>query len=288
MSEGEHTAPKDFGAFRDRLHRRFESLSPQLRRIARHAVGKPSRLALQTVAEAASEMRVQPSTLVRFAKLFGFTGFSDMRELLRRRLLEAEDAFRERARRVRGRMRGAEGADPSEILDAMSDASVLGIERLAADVDAGALREALRLMGAAGCIHVYGRGRAQPVAACLAQGLIELRRRCLVLDANPGTLRNQVEAMTPAELMIAVAFEADSDPAIHAMSSARARGVPVLALTDGELGPFSGHASVNIAVRCSGIDGVAPLAPYIVLAQSLIVALGLQRPDNHDPGAETL
>lgn len=274
MSDGEHTPPKDFGAFRNRLRKRFESLSPHLQRIAEYAVGQPNRLALQSVAETASDARVQPSTLVRFAKLFGFSGFSDMRLLFRRRLFEAEDAIRTRVRESRRKMHAASGEEPSEILDALADASALAIERCAADVDAEALSEAVRLMLAADAIHVLGRDRAQPVAACLVHGLIGLRRRCVVLDAVAGTAAQRVEAMRPADLLIAVAHEAGSQSVIDAMASARSRDVPVIAITDSVLGPHTHHASVNIVIHDAGIDGVVPMAPHIVLAQSLIIALG--------------
>ena len=287
MIEGEHTPPKDFGAFRERLNQRFESLSPHLQRIAQHAVGKPHRLALQTVAEAASETGVQPSTLVRFAKLFGFSGFADMRLLFRQRLLQAENAWGERTREIRRKLLASDADRPAAILDAVADASAQGIEQLLVRADADALGEAARLMGDANCIHVLGRGRAQPVAGCLVRELIGLRRRCIVLDALPGTLEPQLEAMTPEDLLIAVAFEADPGPAIDAMASVRARGVPVIALTDAELGPLARHGGVNIAVPDPGIDGVSPLAPHIVLAQSLVLALGLRQARKETAGAGT-
>ena len=288
MIEGEYTPPKDFGAFRERLNQRFESLSPHLQRIAHHAVGKPHRLALQTVAEAASETGVQPSTIVRFAKLFGFSGFADMRLLFRQRLLQIENAWGDRARETRRKLLASDADHPVAILDAVADHSAQGIDQLLARADADALGKALRLMGAAGCIHVLGRGRAQPVADCLAHELIGLRRRCIVLDALPGTLAPQLEAMTPEDLLIAVAFEADPGPAVDAMASVRARGVPVIALTDAELGPLARHGGVNIAVPDPGIDGVSSLAPHIVLAQSLVLTLGLRQARKETAGAGTV
>lgn len=287
MSEGEHTAPEDFGAFRERLHQRFESLSPHLQRIARYAVGRPNRLAFQTVAQAASEIRVQPSTLVRFAKRFGFSGYSDMRRLFRLRLVEAEDAHRGRTRAVRGRVREAAGGSPIALLHALADASVLGIRRLAADIDAGALAEAVRLMRAAECIHVLGRGGVQPVAACLAQGLIRRHRRCLLLDAVPGSLSEQVAAMTPTDLVIAAVSESDSVHALGAIAAARARKVPVIVITDAVLGPLARHASVSLVIGDGQPDRVSPLAPHIVLAQSLAVVSGNRPATGHVAGART-
>ena len=286
MTQSRHERPANFGAFRESLFQHFESLSPHLKRIARYALGEPNRFALQTVAQVASETRVQPSTLVRFAQIFGFSGYSDMQHLFRARLLESDNALRDREIETRRGMEGADRRNPPAVLDAVADASVLAIDRLKAHVDAGALREAVRLMDAATCIHVLGRGRALPVAGCLAHGLIELHRRCVVLDALAGTLPQRTAAMGPGDLLIAVAFETDAQPAIDAMDSARQRNVPIIAITDALLGRLSRHAGVNIEVRDKNFNGVSPLAPHIVLVQSLLIALGRGRKGDKAAGAE--
>lgn len=274
VTQGRHERPTDFGAFRESLFQHFESLSPHLQRIARHALGEPNRFALQTVAQVASEVRVQPSTLVRFAQLFGFSGYSDMQHLFRLRLLEADTALHARERESQRTMESAKTRGAAAILDALADASVLAIERLRAHIDADALREAVRLMGAAHCIHVLGRGRAAPFATCLAQGLIERHRRCHVLDSVPGMLAQQVAGMVAGDLLIAAAFDADSKRATEAGASARAGGTAVVAVTDAVVGPLARQASVHLAIREPDIDGESPLAPQIVLAQSLFLSLG--------------
>ena len=291
VSEGEHTAPKDFGAFRDRLNQRFESLRPAT---CGESPGtrwaSPPAWRFRRWPRPPAEMRVQPSTLVRFAKLFGFAGFSDMRELLRRRLLEAEDAFRERAPQGpgqdAGRRRGGSFGNsgcPVGCLGAGHRAAhgrcrSGRVERSASPHACGELHPCLRA-GAA----------PNPWRPCLAQGLIGLHRRCLVLDANPGTLRDQVEAMTPAELMVAVAFEADSDPAIPAMSCGagarrsrpgphRCRAGPVFRPCQREhRGSLFGHRR-----RCP-VGSVHRAGPGRSSSR-----WACQRPENQDPGTETL
>ena len=88
--------PKDFDRLREVFQHRFERLSPHLKRIAQYALGDPGRFALQTVAETARETGVQPSTLIRFAKVFGFSGFSEMQQVFRLRLIEGAPSFRTR------------------------------------------------------------------------------------------------------------------------------------------------------------------------------------------------
>ena len=282
MSQARHERPKDFGAFRESLFQHFESLSPHLKRIARYALGEPNRFALRTVAQVASEAGVQPSTLIRFAKAFGFSGYSDMQQIFRLQLIDAETAFRDRTIETQRRMDAVARDDAPAILDALADASVLAIERLKAHIDADTFGEAVRLMESANLIYVIGRGRALPVTACLAHGLIELQRRCVVLDAVAGMMPQQVAAMGPGDVLIAAGFEGESQPVVDAVGSAHARQVPVIAIADSVLGPLARQSRLNFAIRKGDIDGVSPLAPYIVLVQSLVVALGRREAGHED------
>jgi DNA-binding MurR/RpiR family transcriptional regulator len=86
-----------FDSFRVRLRSRYEQLSPHLQRLARLALEDPNVVALETITEVAGRARVQPSTVVRFAKEFGFTGFSPLQKVFRLRLIEGEPSLRQDA-----------------------------------------------------------------------------------------------------------------------------------------------------------------------------------------------
>lgn len=279
MIEGEYRPPKDFGAFREMLFGHFDSLSPHLRRIAEYALGEPNRFALQTVAEVAGETGVQPSTLVRFAKEFGFSGYSELQQIFRARLLRAEHSYQERMREQETRTAAACGQDAYGALRGLSDVSVLAIEELREHVDTESLTEAVRLLREARTVHVIGRGRARSIVMCLAHGLSGLRRTCSVPDGLASTLSWQVATIDPGDLLIAVGLGADSPDVLDAIDTARARRVPVVAITDSEISALARRSSVYFAIRDADIRPFPPLAAHVVLAQSLILALGQHRTD---------
>ena len=274
MIEGDYRPPKDFGAFREMLFGHFDSLSPHLRRIAEYALGEPNRFALQTVAEVAGETGVQPSTLVRFAKEFGFSGYSELQQIFRARLLRAEHSYRERMREHEARTVAASGQDAYGALRVLSDASVLAIDDLREHVDSGSLTEAVRLLRAARTVYVIGRARARPIVLCLAHGLTGLKRACSVPDGLTAKLARQVETLGTGDLLIAIGLGADSPDVLEAIDAARARNVPVVGITDSEFGALARRSSVYFAIRDADIRPFPPLSAHVVLAQSLILALG--------------
>ena len=103
---------RDFDWLQGEIQRRFDTLSPHLKRIAEYALADPNRFALQTVAATAEAIEVQPSTLVRFAKLFEYSGFSELQRVFRVRLTEAADSFRHQVGEHRAVLREADGNNP--------------------------------------------------------------------------------------------------------------------------------------------------------------------------------
>ena len=119
--------------------------------------------------------------------------------------------------------------------------------------------------------------RAFPVAAYLAYGLIRLEYRCHLLDSVGGMLPQQVATIGAADLFVAVSFAPYAQPVVDVVSDAHIRNVPVLAITDSMASPLARNSSLYFEVRDADVHRFRPLAAPIVLAQSLIIALGYFR-----------
>lgn len=269
--------PREFDRLREAFQHRFEELSPHLKRIAQYALEDPNRFALQTVAETARETGVQPSTLIRFAKVFGFSGFSEMQRIFRLRLIEGAAPFRGRIHEHREELQEAAKDDPSAILNGFADASAAALDHLKADIGGEALRQAVRMMDSAESIYVIGQRRAFPVAAYLAYGLTRLEYRCHLLDSVGGMVPQQVATMRSDDLLIAVSFAEYSPPVVDIVSDVHIRNIPVLAITDSMTSPLARNSSHYFVVRDTRDHRFRPLAAPIVLSQSLIIALGYYR-----------
>ena len=272
VRSGRQAAPEDFGEFRTALHGQFESLSPHLKRIAEYALGEPVRFALQTAAEAARQVNVQPSTLVRFAKLFGFSGFSELQQLIRRRLIDGDLSFDARLHPRRQAQDGEGGDEEAAILDGCAAAAIRAVRRLQSSLDADALGAAVDLLSKARTVSLYGHGRGFVPAACLAHGLMERRYRCSLLDAVPGTAESDVLGMDAEDLLVAFAPADVPQPLMDSFSAASARGVPIVCIADSEFGALSRVADVYLAVPSSDEQVLAALVAHMVLAQTLVSA----------------
>ena len=62
----------------------YVTLSRQLKIIANYIEKNRSNIMLEKISDIAAHCKVQPSAVIRFAKKFGFSGFSEMQAVFRK------------------------------------------------------------------------------------------------------------------------------------------------------------------------------------------------------------
>lgn len=260
---------ESFDTLRARIMERHDSLSPHLRRLARIALEDPNLMALETVAAIAERAGVQPSTLIRFAKEFGYDGFSRMQKVFRLRLVEGAPTYRERVDASRGR--NSNGA--RDRLDSCADALIASLEQLKQTTSREDVARAVKLFDEANYIMVAGLRRSRPIAAYLAYGLTRLERRCSLLDFDGGMAAQQVANMRPGDVLAAIAFPEYSVPVVDIVRDAHLRSVPVISLTDGPASPLALNATVSFYVDADANGAFRPISGAIGLVQTFIESL---------------
>jgi DNA-binding MurR/RpiR family transcriptional regulator len=83
-----YSRPDSYEELRAVLSSGTARLPKKLRQVAIHLWQHPTAVALGTVTSVASEAGVQPSTLVRFAQAFGYSGFSDLQDVFKAHLAD--------------------------------------------------------------------------------------------------------------------------------------------------------------------------------------------------------
>ena len=269
-------APASFDSLRHEIHERYEQLSGHLRRLAQFALDDPNGFALGTVASIAAATEVQPSSVIRFAKTFGYSGFTEMQRVFRVRLVEGAPDHRERIleRRAPG---AARPDDPLATLHELADANVEALARLKADVRPEDLERACAMIGLARDVYVIGLRRAFPVAAYLFYSLVRLERRGHLLDAVGGMVPQQVATMGADDLLVAVSFAEYAPLTVEVVQDVHIRGIPTLAITDTAASPLARNSSLAFVIRDPEIHPFRSLAAPMCLVQSLVVALQRDR-----------
>lgn len=260
-----------FEALRSRMRERFDALSPHLQRIARAALEQPGGFALKTTATIASELGVQPSTLIRFAKEFGYSGFSEMQRIFRHRLIEGAADMREQ---VYATQAGRAPADVAAILQSSVASLIASLEEVRETIATADLVRAVELLERSGHVYIAGLRRSRPIATYLAYGLARSERQCSLLDFGGGMAAQQVANMKPTDLLVAIAFKPYSEPVVDVVVDCHLSGKRVLAVTDTPDSPLARHAGLAFLVDNAATGQFRPISGAIALVQTLVSAVG--------------
>lgn len=264
-----------FDALRERIRDKHDQLSPHLQRIARTALNEPNQLALQTIAVIAKKAEVQPSTLIRFAKEFGYEGFSSLQHIFRMRLIEGAPVYREQVLDQHGS--GAEDQNASESLNRSIDDHIASLEQVRRDIRQEDVNQAVNILHEAEHIYVAGLRRARPISTYFSYGMNRLERSCSVLDFGGGMAGQQIINMGQNDILVAVAFTPYATPVVDVVKDAFLRGRKIIALTDTSTSPLSQNSTVSFLVDGLASGPFRPISGAIGLAQALIVGLGAKQ-----------
>ncbi|MEL3888751.1 MurR/RpiR family transcriptional regulator [Ferrovibrio sp. MS7] len=263
--------PETFEALRQRLRDRFTSLSPHLQRIARAALEEPNGFALNTTSKIAGELDIQPSTLIRFAKEFGYAGFSDLQRVFRQRLIEGEAVVRERVYSEASALQAP--PDVKDLLQSCVQAHINSLQELLRHCDTDSLARAVEVLRAARHVYVAGLRRSRPIASYLAYALMRSERPCSLLDFAGGMAGAQIATIGPDDLLVAIAFAPHSQPVVDAVQDAYVSGRKVLVITDGPSSPLASHAHTRLYIDAGAASPFQPISGAIGLVQTLVTAL---------------
>jgi DNA-binding MurR/RpiR family transcriptional regulator len=263
--------PTSFEELKAIIAAEHNRLSRRLRQIGEFLLAEPDQIALETISTLAGRIGVQPSAMIRFAKHFGFSGFSQMQQLFRGRLIDRVSTYRSR---IQHSERADRSDGPRDILSRFCQLDQAAIRKLQDETDARQLRAAVKMLSAARIVGLVGTRRAFPVATYLAYGLSHLGRRVRLLDGLAGMLREEALLLEPKDALIAVSFKPYAAETLEAVRACRERGVAVLAITDSAVSPLAPISDAVLEVADAQFEGIRSLTASMCLAVSLVVALG--------------
>ncbi len=265
------TAPQTIEAFSSRLADLSQGLPKRLRQCADHVAANLDRIAVSTVADLAAGADVPPSAVMRFCQIMGFAGFSDMQRLFRDAYAPGFPDYATRLANLRGGARGGAG----RLLAEFVEAGRLSLEGLTTAVDEKALERAVSVLAGAGVVHVMGLRRAYPVASYLAY-VFEKMSVPAMLHEGAGRLDHR-HAIRPGDAVLAISFAPYSEETLALVADARARNLPVVALTDHKASPLARMADPVLTVQEVDFGAFRSLSATLTMAIALAVAVGTAR-----------
>lgn len=278
------TPPASEDALLQAIARDFDRLSRQLKLIASHVERHRSHIGIQSVQDVAKTCGVQPSAVVRFAKHFGFDGFTALQRLFRDRLAQQLSPARSYQARIRQAMEsGARNLTSADIAHALLESSMAGMEELKTSLDEPAFDTAVNLLAAADNVWLMASRRSYPVSTYLTYALQHTDKRVQHITAMGSMQDGQLRGMRKGDVLIAVSFAPYAEETERIVRQAHAKGAHIIAITDSSLSPLARFATSALLVQETSVFGFRALTNSMAIAQSLFLALAYRLELNYQP-----
>ena len=266
--------PDNLESLRSAITSRYEELSPRLKQVASFVLDNPNDIALETLAVNAKRCDVQPSTIVRFAKVFGYSGASEMQRLFRDEILTAapSPSYSERIRQFNERSDSVDRMLPYNVMQEFAESNIIALEHLRDAVRKEDLDRSIDLIQNAHTIYLAGVRRSFPVAAYLAYSLSHVEKRAFLLDGVAGMTSEQSWMLGADDLLIAVSFKPYANETLSVVETAAANGVPMIAISDSRLSPVAKNADVCFEIKDAEVRQFRSLTASMCLAQTLVIS----------------
>lgn len=269
--------PATVEQFLQRMMREHATLSERLKMVAHYVEANSGQLGLENVGTVAERCGVQPSTVVRFAQHFGFSGFSELRLLFRKRLSQQvascadidQPPDRLGAGNAATRLEDHVAAHVSKGIEAMA--------RLRQTLDRSVFRSFVNILANAETIWIAGWGRSFPLAVHLEQMLQLTEKRVGMLNSLGGTPATKLRSVRRGDVLIAILLSPYDNGSVDLIHQVAHRGADALVITDSGLHPVVRHAQASIVVQQQSAPRDFPgIVASMALVESLFVALADQ------------
>jgi DNA-binding MurR/RpiR family transcriptional regulator len=265
-----YTKPQTYEDLRAVLSSGTIHFPKRLRQVAIFLWQHPSDVALGTIAQVAEQAGVQPSTLVRFAQIFGYAGFSDFQGLFKDHVKGSWPEGRARDGHVRTT---AEPNANLHFLNGMVGASQASLGRSNNDVDIDSFERMVDLLASADLIYVIGSKRAFPVTTYLSLTLSQQGVRNVLVDNVGSTALDQIGCIGKQDAVLAVSFSPYNSITPDLVAIAHERNARILTITDSTFSPLVRLSDTWLEVVESDFAGFRSLAASLAVGMALVHAV---------------
>ncbi|MGW2938286.1 MurR/RpiR family transcriptional regulator [Streptomyces sp. NPDC001156] len=234
-------------SIRTSIQSQVDEYPPSLRRVADAVLAQPRIVLDQTITELARTCQTSETSVVRFCRRIGFTGYAPLR------IQMAAELANETARFGAAAGYGSDITPTDSLADAIakiSTAEIVGIQQTADSVDLALLERIVQRVAAARRVLTFGIAASNSSARDLVQKLLRI-------DIDALSFTDAHEALVPASLLgpqgVAIGFSHSgrTRETVAFLRAARESGAYTVAVTNAAMTPLEAQADATLrtAVR---------------------------------------
>ncbi|MDG6895368.1 MurR/RpiR family transcriptional regulator [Volucribacter amazonae] len=260
------------------IRQRYDRLSKRLKQVAKYVLDNHQSVVFDTVATIAERAEVPPSTLIRFANAFGFSGFNEMKQLFRESLMEGTVNYTERLQLSRQLDKEEPiSQNGKDVLTIFSQANSHALQQMANNISLSQLESAVDILLQANNIFIIGLKRSFSIASYLNYALHHLEERSFILDGLGGMFDEQLSLIREGDAVISISFSPYAKETLEIMQATARKGIKQIAITDSQISPLLAFSDVSFVIKEAQVHGFRSQCATMTLAQTIAIALAMRK-----------
>ena len=251
---------------KDAILARFTALPPRMQEAARFVLDHPNEVVVLSMRGIAERSGIQPATFVRLARLFGYSGWPELKVAFAADMGLQTAQYGQRAKDLA--MRGAD----SRLLGEFFAAQHENLDSTEAKCSS-ALKDVATALTRARTVHVAGFRASLPIAYSLAYGYRLFRNSVQLIDGNGGGIEMQLRLVEAKDAVVVVSFAPYSREAAFVVETAKRVGARVIALTDSQASPLALGADESLLFAAGSPSFFPSVAAAVALTEALLELL---------------
>ena len=246
------------------IGQRFNTLSPRQQQAARYIVDNPEEIALRSMRAVAGRAGVDPSTMVRLAQDLGFSGYDDMRECYRRKLMVGAGTWSGRLQKIR--KKDANAATPvAEIIEQ----GQRNLEKTFSAETIAGLESAKQLLSQSRQFYVVGLRSMFPAAFYLHYACQMVNTKSVLLTGTGGTFADSLRYAARDDVVLAFSCRPYASDAVRAVEFMKRLGGKAIAITDSKVSPIAKLSDVVVVASNASTSLLPTVIPFMAIAEAL-------------------
>lgn len=261
-----------------RIQEKYDSLTHSQKQVAGYLDNHSDDVVFCTLEDLASRIEVSTTTIIRFARALGYSGFSDMQNDAKRDM-QNKATLPERLDDTI--VSGPEG-------NLLQQAFSLDIENIRLTLAAQKtedLRETIRLIAEAGTVYIMGMRSSFALAHYLASRLGEMKQNVRFIQSSGMIYPEEIVGASERDVCIAYVFPRYSKTAISVLSWMRSKGVRIILVTALGDAPVRRYADVCLGCATRSVSYKNSMTAPICLTNYLVAEYARQ---HYEEARETL
>ncbi|QIM67735.1 Fe-S cluster assembly protein HesB [Mannheimia granulomatis] len=271
--------PTQLAHFQEEIRKQYDGLSKRLKQVAQYVLDNGNSVVFDTVSTIADRANVPPSTLIRFANAFGFSGFNEIKQLFRQDMMENTSRYAERVQLFRQIEPDENSSDGTlnHILDVFVQGNMQALQQLTSQVSSEQLEQTVEILNSAKRIFIVGLKRSFSIANYLNYALHHLDYDVFMIDGSGGMFDEQLGRIREGDAVIAISFSPYANETLNVVSATARTGVKHIAITDSQLSPLLSFSDVSFIIKEAQVSGFRSQCATMTLAQTIAVSLALKK-----------